>query len=377
MTCGWSARTTALGPLVGHHDAAGWTRVDTGTVGDLWWAWQPRPATLPTYSLWAVGSGGRVLRYDGAAWDETVTDPALTLFGVWGATEDEVWAVGGDPSAGGAAAMFRWDGAAWSEVVLPPEAAGEDAVYKVWGSAGDDVWACGTGGLVLHYDGAAWTRVDVGTDQLLLTVAGDGPDNVVAVGGFGNARVVRFDGAAWSDESPDFVTDMNGVSVRGDAAVMVGRTGAVWSARRGRRVGGRRPRPPRLRRPPRRVDRPRRRHLGGRRGVCVAADGPRPGRVRRPPAGRRVDSVMTRSRWEGWMLDRRFSLWLAALVVAACDGETAPPPLIDPDDPADTDHDSDEPHGDTGDLRPTSARCAWRRRPGPRSRRPAGVGRRR
>jgi hypothetical protein len=50
------------------------------------------------------------------------------------------------------------------------------------------------------------------------------------------------------------------------------------------------------------------------------------------------------------MLDRRFSLWLAALVVAACDGETAPPPLIDPDDPADTDHDSDEPHGDTGDL---------------------------
>lgn len=217
-----------LGPTVGHHDGAAWSRLATGSEGDLWWAWQPPPAPLPSHRLWAVGEGGRVLRYDGAAWDETVTDPTLTLFGVWGATEDEVWAVGGSATARMTGAMFRWDGAAWSEVVLPPEAADVDAVYKVWGSAADDVWACGTGGVVLHFDGAAWTRVDVGTDQLLLTVAGSGRDNVVAVGGFGNARVVRFDGAAWTDESPDFVADMNGVSVRGDAAVMVGRTGAVY-----------------------------------------------------------------------------------------------------------------------------------------------------
>ena len=35
-------------------------------------------------------------------------------------------------------------------------------LYGVWGSAADDVWAVGDGGTLLHWDGFAWTRADLG-----------------------------------------------------------------------------------------------------------------------------------------------------------------------------------------------------------------------
>ena len=214
------------GPLVLHYDGAAWSREATGSTGDLWWGWVPPGEAA--HRLWAVGAAGRVLRLGDGGWDETVTDATITLFGAWGASEDEVWAVGGNVQVATGAKMFRWDGAAWSQVDLPDDVDAEQALYKVWGSSADDVWACGTNGMLLHFDGEGWTRVTSGTDRTLLTLAGDGADDVWAVGGIGNAEIVHWDGAAWGNESPAFARELNGVYARSGAAVAVGRTGGVW-----------------------------------------------------------------------------------------------------------------------------------------------------
>lgn len=216
------------GPLVAHHDGTSWTRLDAGSPGDAWWVWQPPVAWSPVHPVWVVGDAGRVLRFDGASWDEAVTDPQITLFGLWGAAEDDVWTVGGDITGAGRASIYHFDGATWTAATLPEDVAAGLAIYKVWGAASDDVWACGTDGVILHWDGLAWTRVESGTSTLLLTVAGGAANDVYAVGGYGNATVLHYDGVAWSDESPEFTPDMNGVFVRDGAAAIVGRTGAVY-----------------------------------------------------------------------------------------------------------------------------------------------------
>lgn len=217
----------ADGPLVLHYDGA-WTRVPAAPGGDLWWAWLP-PAGSDN-ALWAVGELGRVLRYDGAAWaPEEVTDAAITLFGCWGSDEDHVWAVGGDTSgAGDGAAIFFYDGDAWTRQPLPEAAAAQVAIFKVWGTSATDVWTVGNNGIVLHNDGSGWALVDAGTDRNLLTIAGEGPDEVYAVGGLGNAEVIHWDGATWANESPPFAPEFNGVFVRDGHITAVGRTGTVW-----------------------------------------------------------------------------------------------------------------------------------------------------
>jgi hypothetical protein len=213
------------GPGVLHFDGAAWTQIDTQTSGDLWWVWESSPT-----SVWIVGEGGRVLHGDTSGFVETVTNPSVTLFGVWGASDDDVWAVGGDINQGrDAAALFHYDGEAWTPVDLPAAAAAKIAMYKLWGTASDDVWACGMGGVLVHFDGDAWTAVDSGTDRDLFTVSGTGTDDVYAVGGVGNGQIQHWSGGRWADETPAFSPDFNGVSARGAQVAVVGRTGSVWA----------------------------------------------------------------------------------------------------------------------------------------------------
>jgi hypothetical protein len=71
------------------------------------------------------------------------------------------------------------------------------SIWDVWGGAPDDMWAVGDSGLVLHYDGATWTRVPGLTDANIHGIHGTSTSRVVAVGSQGT--LLRFDGATWSD----------------------------------------------------------------------------------------------------------------------------------------------------------------------------------
>ncbi|MEI8256039.1 MAG: hypothetical protein WCJ30_10245, partial [Deltaproteobacteria bacterium] len=81
------------GPMLLHFDGDRWRRVETGlTQGDLWW-----PLGFASGELFVVGSRGVVLRYDRATLHpQTMATPdsTSTLYGVWGPTPQDLWAVG-------------------------------------------------------------------------------------------------------------------------------------------------------------------------------------------------------------------------------------------------------------------------------------------
>jgi hypothetical protein len=219
-----------MGPYAVHWDGAQWTRIATGATVDLWWVWTDGT------TVWLSGEAGTIVRHRvDTGTSEVMQAPTdLTLFGVYQVAEGDVWSVGGD-NMGQAGVILHYDGTAWTEVV--PEGGVADGVswFKVWGPAADDVWMVGLGGAAVHYDGAGWTRVDVPNGRPLFTVHGEGQD-IVAVGGFGSGLVVELEGGALVDATPmaELVPQLNGVYVRDGRAVAGGLMGAVWS----REVGG-------------------------------------------------------------------------------------------------------------------------------------------
>ncbi|MES2643247.1 MAG: hypothetical protein V4850_27435 [Myxococcota bacterium] len=216
------------GPAALHYDGAGWNVLDTGTQGDLWWV-ATTGATSDT--VWMAGADGRVLQYSRATGQATehVLDPAITVFGLWPAAEDDVWAVGGNvDTASDAGQVWHWDGATWALATIPAEASAAFAFYKVWGRSSTDVYVVGTGGVGVHWDGAAWASFATGTTRNLFTV--HGTDVAVwAVGGFGSGTVVTGAGGAWVDETPALAPQLNGVNASGPVPVAVGTQGSVYT----------------------------------------------------------------------------------------------------------------------------------------------------
>jgi hypothetical protein len=101
---------------------------------------------------------------------ETGTD--ATLYGVWGASDDELWAVGGYvfPRTGEPTLVRLTPTGGEVVANLPTEALGQGTFFKVWGTAKDDVWVIGEMGRIVHYDGATWSRVDLGATPRLVTI---------------------------------------------------------------------------------------------------------------------------------------------------------------------------------------------------------------
>jgi photosystem II stability/assembly factor-like uncharacterized protein len=208
-----------LGPQAFHYDGQAWRRMDTGLGdGDLWWVHAAAPD-----AVFMVGTNGIVLRYNPTAGMtgtfERMTTPHndVTLFGVWGANANDVWAVGGNVLPGGSnAVIWHYDGRAWTDVPLPMEAR-DKTLFKVWGSAANDVWVIGQNSSTLHWDGTTWRVVPVSDDMRgrMLTVHGNGTRRV-AVGGTGSGILLESDpngGESWRRVAIDGVPALNGVYV--------------------------------------------------------------------------------------------------------------------------------------------------------------------
>lgn len=215
------------GPMTMHFDGTRWTRYLTGDEGDLWWVHGFKGGPL-----FMGGANGRILRYEGGAFEAMPTPAAAgTIFGIWGTAPDDVWAVGGAGSTPTGGFIWHYDGKAWSESSLTPaNLAAEATVFKAWGTSADDVWFVGTGGLILRYDGTAITKVDSPVDATLFTVSGNS-ERAFAVGADG--VILENSGAAWTEAAPDNKRQMNGVAAFGDDAFAVGVYGGVM-----RRVAG-------------------------------------------------------------------------------------------------------------------------------------------
>jgi len=200
------------GPLVLHFDGKAWAQLQTGQTGDLWWV-----QALPDGPVLMSGAGAMVLRYDGKTFERLPT-PGLgrqTVYGVWGSSAEDFYAVGS--AAGRNGFVWHYRSGKFEDEVLPrdlPELATKEVpgFFKVWGS-GDQVWVVGAAGTILHRQGSApFTVVPSGTTETLFTVNGVG-DRVLAVGGASNGVLVTKDGAAagFKDASPPAAGLIQGV----------------------------------------------------------------------------------------------------------------------------------------------------------------------
>jgi hypothetical protein len=177
-----------------------------------------------------AGNDGTILRRRNGAWIQQATTTDQDLWGVWGASDAQIWAVGGNGRDGDEATVLvsRSDGA-WKQQTLPEfERPNVRAFFKVWGASGDDVYIVGQHGAVVHWNGDQFQELLVGTSEDLISVWGTGPDNVVAVGGRSNGVVAHFDGSKWATESLAPTPGINGVwLVDPDTAWVAGNSGTL------------------------------------------------------------------------------------------------------------------------------------------------------
>lgn len=217
VTGGRSELTGA--PTLLHLDGATWSRVDSGQRGvDLWWVFG-----FDGGDVFFTGSGGTILRYRNAAFERMTTPRSGKIFGLWGAAPDDLWAVGtGDDSRG---IVWRYDGVAWHDADMPP--ALPNLVLKVHGQRADDVWISCAGGVTLHWDGAALTRMPTGVTSSLFSIVTT-PDLVVAVGGDQTAgEIVEYGGAGWTTQPSLFPVAWRGAAAGADKVYAVGEAGTV------------------------------------------------------------------------------------------------------------------------------------------------------
>lgn len=220
----WIAGGTPAQGKILHYDGTTFTEVDHGQqVGLLNWIHR-----YPDGGLVVVGNEGAILRRAAETWTRETSPTQQDLWGVWGASPNDTWSVGGKGLAEGDATILRDTGSGFVPVPLPKlERPGVNALYKVWGSSASDVYIVGQSGAVLHWNGSVLSERLVGVSDDLIAVWGTGPDRVVCIGGRNNGVAALWDGSAWRALDLAPVAGLNGVWLRGNAVHVVGAFGTA------------------------------------------------------------------------------------------------------------------------------------------------------
>ncbi len=184
-------------------------------------------------ALFAVGSSGTILRYqgEGVDWTDVTqnkdTPSTNSLLDVWGRSAINLWAVGYN-------SVYHFDGALWKKESVPdPLNAGKQlssyTLSAVHGSPEGGVWAAGDGQtseLVLRSDEkGTWNVQSAGLTYPGQDLAVVGKQVFVV----GSAQHVRmFDGASWISKNLDGMTSLRAVlAPTPDQVVAVGPPGMI------------------------------------------------------------------------------------------------------------------------------------------------------
>ncbi|HEX5133176.1 MAG TPA: hypothetical protein VFX92_11910 [Candidatus Krumholzibacteria bacterium] len=212
------------GATVSHFDGERWTWREY-PFDRLYGVWGASPTDVYAvgegvneeewYYVWPLG----VYHYNGTAWKRmnVITDyGSPTLRAVWGSGASNVIAVGD----GGH--IFRYDGASWLEMASPTTT----NLLSVWGRGPDDVYSVGSNGVIVHYDGSDWVPMPNPSTQRLVDVHGSPMGDVVAVGDAGT--IVRLAAGHWQVMMSGTPSRLNAILVRSDTDMYaLGQTGAI------------------------------------------------------------------------------------------------------------------------------------------------------
>jgi hypothetical protein len=167
-----------------------WTSVASPATQRLYGVWGSSAS-----DVWAVGFE-TVIHYDGATWSSptSVNATGKVFRGVWGTSASNVWAAGYDYTASFPAMISHYNGTSWSTV----PSGTINALLGIWGSSASDVWAVGDAGAIVHYDGTNWSSVPTvasAANDYLDAVWGSSRSDVWAAGG---NSLYHYNGTAWS-----------------------------------------------------------------------------------------------------------------------------------------------------------------------------------
>jgi hypothetical protein len=163
-----------------HYDGIAWLDVPSPTrahLSDIW--------GVAADHIVAVGSGP-IVHYDGTAWREENPHTDVALSSVWGCASDSIYAVGWRGT------IRRFDGTAWTTV--PPPTTSD--LGSIWGTSGDDIYV-GAKDALLHYDGSTWTDVGITVRDDVIGIWGSSPDDVWATDG--TNFLWHYDGSTWQN----------------------------------------------------------------------------------------------------------------------------------------------------------------------------------
>jgi hypothetical protein len=169
--------------LLLHNDGSGWADIsNSGVTGEyLYDIWSQGGQAI------AVGEDGEGVYYDGSMLSLMTTGTTDYLWGVWGSSPTDVFAVGSN------GVIIHYDGNV-SKVWEHMDSGVTTDFEDVWGTAHDNVYACGLAGTLLHYDGSTWERVWIDVSANLYGIGGTAEDDVYVVS---YDDVYHFDGTSW------------------------------------------------------------------------------------------------------------------------------------------------------------------------------------
>ncbi len=173
--------------LILHYNGRIWLPMSSGTdqmLGGVWGS--------SANDVFAVGKEGTVVHYNGSGWSIMGNFTRGWLNGVWGSSGTDVYAVGAiydaktvyDGAPADTGVILHYNGTAWSVVMET-----ERGLNGVWGRSADDVFAVGYGGLILHYDGSAWSTMNSSTACALTGISGT-QEHIYAVGTAGGEGII-------------------------------------------------------------------------------------------------------------------------------------------------------------------------------------------
>lgn len=129
---------------------AGWTQMTSNTQATLYGVW----GTSAT-NVYAVGTNGTIMRYDGTAWTAETSGTTNKLNAVWGLTETNIYAVGEE--------VLLHKVSAWSKDALadykdPDADYSQMTLTAVHGMDASHIYAGFSGGYLFWFDGTGWTN---------------------------------------------------------------------------------------------------------------------------------------------------------------------------------------------------------------------------
>ncbi|MBI4273036.1 hypothetical protein HY621_04260 [Candidatus Uhrbacteria bacterium] len=174
-------------------------------------------ASAGAADVWAVGSSGKIIHYNGSAWNEYFDTGGETWNDIAFTSSSNGWATGD----GGA--LAQWNGSVWSESSIPSSA----DIHGIYALSSSDIWAAGKNGRIWHFDGSSWTlHTDTG-DEAWNDIVFTSASNGWAAGDGG--KLAQWNGTMWAESTiPSSANIFSLSAISSSDLWAVGANGRIW-----------------------------------------------------------------------------------------------------------------------------------------------------